>query len=109
EPKRRLMAEALVLADTLVERMKSVPGVIACEPAGSLRRRSETVGDLDILVSADAKDAHAIHEAFVTAPDVVEVLARGDSKSSVVTGGGLQADLRVVPPESWGAALQYFT
>jgi DNA polymerase (family X) len=109
QPKRRLMAEALALADTLVERMKKVEGVLACEPAGSLRRRAETIGDLDILVAAEATYAHAIHEAFQTAPDVVEVLAKGDSKSSVVLDGGMQADLRVVPPESWGAALQYFT
>lgn len=108
-PKRRLMAEALVLAEALVERMRALPGVVACEPAGSLRRRSETIGDLDILVSAEAEHAAAIHEAFLTAPDVVEVLAKGDSKSSVVLDGGMQADLRVVLPESWGAALQYFT
>ena len=108
-PKRRTMAEALLSADALVARMKAVPGVLACEPAGSLRRRAETIGDLDILVSAREEHAAAIHEAFRTAPDVVEVLATGESKSSVVLDGGLQADLRVVPPESWGAALQYFT
>jgi DNA polymerase (family 10) len=108
-PKRRTMAEALLAADALVARMKAVPGVLACEPAGSLRRRAETIGDLDILVSAREEHAPAIHEAFRTAPDVVEVLATGESKSSVVLDGGLQADLRVVPPESWGAALQYFT
>lgn len=108
-PKRRTMAEALIAAEALVARMKTVPGVLACEPAGSLRRRAETVGDLDILVSAEAAHAAAIHEAFRTAPDVVEVLATGESKSSVVLDGGLQADLRVVPPDSWGAALQYFT
>lgn len=108
-PKRRTMAEALLSADALVARMKAVPGVLACEPAGSLRRRAETIGDLDILVSAREEHAPAIHEAFRTAPDVVEVLATGESKSSVVLDGGLQADLRVVPPESWGAALQYFT
>ncbi len=108
-PKRRTMAEALLAADALVARMKAVAGVLACEPAGSLRRRAETVGDLDILVSAREEHAPAIHEAFRTAPDVVEVLATGESKSSVVLDGGLQADLRVVPPDSWGAALQYFT
>lgn len=108
-PKRRTMAEALLAAEALVARMKALPGVLACEPAGSLRRRSETVGDLDILVSAHEEHAAAIHEAFRTAPDVVEVLATGESKSSVVLDGGMQADLRVVPPDSWGAALQYFT
>src|SRR6185295_18054561 len=61
------------------------------------------------LVMAKPEHAAKIHEAFQTAPDVVEVLAKGDAKSSVVLDGGMQADLRVVPPESWGAALQYFT
>jgi DNA polymerase (family X) len=108
-PKRRLMAEALIAAEALCERMRAVPGVLACDYAGSLRRRMETVGDLDVLVSAEPKDAPAIMEAFATAPEVVEVLGRGDTKSSVVLDGGMQADLRVVPRESWGAAMQYFT
>jgi len=108
-PKRRLMAEALHLADALVERMRAVPGVVACEYAGSLRRRAETVGDLDILVTAEKADAAGIMEAFTTSPDVVQILGKGDTKSSVILDGGMQADLRVVPRESWGAALQYFT
>lgn len=108
-PKRRPMAEAMLVAEALVERMRRVTGVVACEFAGSLRRRAETVGDLDILVSAKADDTPAIMEAFAGAPEVVEVLGRGDTKTSVVLDGGLQADLRVVPHESWGAAMQYFT
>jgi DNA polymerase (family 10) len=108
-PKRRLMSEALALAEALCARMREVPGVVRCEPAGSLRRRAETVGDLDILVAAHGKDAHAIMEAFATAPKVAEVLGKGDTKTSVVLEGGMQADMRVVPPDSWGAALQYFT
>ncbi|HEY8079877.1 MAG TPA: helix-hairpin-helix domain-containing protein, partial [Labilithrix sp.] len=108
-PKRRLMAEALIAAEAIVARMREVPGVLACDYAGSLRRRAETVGDLDILVAADAKDAVAIMDAFVTTPDVAEVLGKGDTRSSVVLDGGMQADLRVVPRESWGAAMQYFT
>lgn len=108
-PKRRPMAEAMVAAEAIVERMKKVEGVIDCNFAGSLRRRAETVGDLDILVAAKAEHAIAIMEAFVTAPDVVEILGKGDTKSSVVLDGGMQADLRVVPHDSWGAAMQYFT
>lgn len=108
-PKRRLLAEAMQAAEAIVEEMRKVPGVLACEYAGSLRRRSETVGDLDILVAATKEDAPAIMEAFATAPGVVEVLGRGDTKTSVVLENGMQADLRVVPRESWGAALQYFT
>lgn len=108
-PKRRPMAEAMLAAEAICERMRGVKGVIACDFAGSLRRRAETIGDLDILVAAKAEDAPFIMEAFVTAPDVTEVLGKGDTKSSVVLEGGMQADLRVVPHESWGAAMQYFT
>lgn len=108
-PKRRLMAEGLHAGEALLARVREVPGVVACELAGSLRRRAETVGDLDVLVAAEAKDAPAIMEAFATAPEVVELLARGDTKTSVILDGGMQADLRVVAPDAWGAALQYFT
>jgi DNA polymerase (family X) len=108
-PKRRPMAEAMLAAEALVARMRAVPGVLACEFAGSLRRRAETIGDLDILVSAKDADHVAIIDAFVGAPEVVEVLGKGDTKTSVVLDGGMQADLRVVPHESWGAAMQYFT
>jgi DNA polymerase (family 10) len=108
-PKRRPLAEAWLAADALCARMRAVPGVLACEPAGSLRRRAETVGDLDILVAALPEHASAIMRAFVAAPDVVEILGQGETKTSVVLEGGMQADLRVVPAASWGAALQYFT
>ena len=108
-PKRRPMAEALVAAETVCERLRAVPGVIAVEFAGSLRRRRETVGDLDILVAAKLEDAPSIMKAFTEAPSVVEILGSGDTKTSVVLDSGMQADLRVIPIESWGAALQYFT
>jgi DNA polymerase (family X) len=109
QPKRRPMAEALVAAEAIVERMTAVPGVLACDYAGSLRRRSETVGDLDILVAADKADATSIMDAFATAPGVVDILGKGETKTSVMLENGMQADLRVVPKESWGAAMQYFT
>jgi len=108
-PKRRLLAEAMVAAEALVAKMSAVPGVLACDYAGSLRRRSETVGDLDILVAADKEHAPSIMDAFATAPGVVELLGKGETKTSVILDGGMQADLRVVPRESWGAAMQYFT
>jgi DNA polymerase (family 10) len=108
-PKRRLLAEALSAGEALLATVRAVPGVVACELGGSLRRRAETVGDLDVLVAAEAKDAAAIMNAFATAPGVVEVLGKGDTKTSVVLQSGMQADLRVVPLASWGAALQYFT
>lgn len=109
QPKRRILAEAMVAAEALVAKMSSVPGVLACDYAGSLRRRAETVGDLDILVAANKEDAPSIMDAFASAPGVVELLGKGDTKTSVVLESGMQADLRVVPRESWGAALQYFT
>jgi DNA polymerase (family 10) len=111
-PKRRPMAEAMKAAEAIIEKMKGVSGVIAIDYAGSLRRRAETVGDLDILVSAEKANAVGIMDAFVAMPGVAEVLGKGDTKSSVQlkeAAGGMQADLRVIPPESWGAALQYFT
>jgi DNA polymerase (family 10) len=75
--------------------------------AGSLRRMRETIGDLDILVAA--ADAEPIMEAFTSMPRVAEVLAKGPTKTTIVTRRGLQVDLRVVPHEAWGAALIYFT
>ena len=108
-PKRRPLAEAMLAAEALCERMRVVPGVIAVEFAGSLRRRAETIGDLDVLVSAKPEDAPGIMQAFAEAPEVVEVLGRGETKTSVVLDSGMQADLRVIPHDAWGAALQYFT
>ena len=75
--------------------------------AGSVRRCRETIGDIDLLVASD--DAAPVMDAFTSAPGVEQVLAKGDTKSSVLVGRGLQIDLRVVPPTSWGAALLYFT
>ncbi len=104
-PKRWPMAEALELAEALCTKMRAVPGVLQCEFAGSLRRRRETVGDIDVLVAAEAEYAPAIMEAFASMPEVTEVLARGDTKSSVVLANGMQSDLRVVARASFGAAL----
>jgi DNA polymerase (family 10) len=77
--------------------------------AGSLRRMRETIGDLDLLVSAEAKDTDRIMDAFNALPHVAEVIARGPTKSSVRLHTGQQVDLRVIQPQHWGAALQYFT
>lgn len=94
-------------ADTLVEFLKDAPGVEQVTTAGSFRRRKETVGDLDILVSAE--DGTAVMDRFVTHPDVREVVSKGETRSTVMLFNGLQVDLRVVPKESYGAALHYFT
>src|SRR5439155_1114882 len=84
-----------------------VPGVARVEAAGSLRRRKETVGDADLL--ALARTAEAAIAAFAQLPAVARVLGQGDTKCSVKLQDGLQVDVRVVPEESFGAALLYFT
>jgi DNA polymerase (family 10) len=101
------LAEAEAYVRPLVERLRAVPEAEQIEVAGSFRRRSETVGDVDILV-ASRKPA-AVAAAFLSYPEVKQVLARGDTKCSVVLRSGLQVDLRIVPAASYGAALYYFT
>lgn len=91
----------------IVEKIKKVNGVERAEFAGSIRRMQETVGDLDILVIS--KKPSAVMDFFISMPEVEAVSARGDTKSSVRLKMGIDADLRVLPPESFGAALQYFT
>ena len=106
---------AHALATTLVETIARLPGVQRVEFAGSLRRGKDSIGDVDILAAAggeDAKQVAAIFDAFANHEAVAEVYLRGDTKCSVRTTGqfkGMQADLRVVHPESFGAALMYFT
>jgi DNA polymerase (family 10) len=104
---RILLGQALPVADEIVALLRKVKGVRNLVPAGSLRRRRETVGDIDILVAST--QGKAVVDAFVALPLVKEVLAAGDTKGSVRVEGGLQVDVRVVPPESFGAAAQYFT
>jgi DNA polymerase (family 10) len=106
-PRRTLLWEAMQLAEPYVEYLKQLPGVERCEVAGSYRRRMETVGDLDILVTC-AKGTPIV-ERFVSYLDVREVLAKGPTKASVRLRTGLQVDLRVLAPASYGAGLYYFT
>jgi DNA polymerase (family 10) len=91
----------------VVARLRKVAGVEEVSIAGSLRRMQETIGDIDILVAA-VNGAEVI-EQFTRFPGVADVLAAGETKGSVRLDDGLQIDMRVVTPESWGAALQYFT
>lgn len=104
---RRPLGVALPVADELVALLRPVPGVAEIEVAGSLRRRRETIGDIDIL--ATSRDPASVMEVFVRAPQVRQVLSHGSTRSSVILDVGLQADLRVVEPNAYGAALQYFT
>jgi DNA polymerase (family 10) len=98
---------AMDVAEEIVARLSEVTGCERCTYAGSLRRLRETIGDVDIL--AAARDSGPLMEAFATLPFVADVIARGETKTSIRTTKGLQVDLRVIPPEAWGAALQYFT
>jgi DNA polymerase (family 10) len=94
-------------AEALLRHLKGVPGVKRLDPAGSFRRRRETIGDLDIL--AICAKGCKVMDRFADYGDVAEVLARGETKSSVRLKCGLQVDLRVLEEESFGAALHYFT
>ena len=95
------------LAEELVAELSRAGGCERCTFAGSLRRMRETIGDIDILATS-ARPA-ALMDAFIGSAYVAEVIAHGETKSSVRTTKGLQVDLRVVAPDAWGAALQYFT
>ncbi|MEM8738458.1 MAG: DNA polymerase/3'-5' exonuclease PolX [Planctomycetota bacterium] len=111
---RKRIGQAYALAAVFVEDLGGLPGVERVEYAGSLRRGKETIGDLDVLVSCagDEAEKQSIFEAFVGHPAVQEVLMRGGTKASVRTveeAGGMQVDLRVVEPASFGAAWMYFT
>ncbi len=101
------LATAEPVAKSLEDYLKGVNGVKQVTVAGSYRRRKETVGDLDILVTC--KEVREVMDAFVHYEDVTEVAARGETKSTVVLRSGMHVDLRVLPEESYGAALHYFT
>jgi DNA polymerase (family 10) len=104
---RVLLDVAMDLAEDIVAGLSRVTSCRRCTYAGSLRRFRETIGDIDVLVAAE-KPA-PVMRAFTELPYVSEVIAHGEKKTSIRTTKGLAVDLRVVPPDSWGAALQYFT
>ena len=105
--RRRYWATADQIAGQLRGHLRDCSSVRKLELAGSYRRGRETVGDLDVLVVAD--DVTQVMDRFGEFPDVAKVIGRGDTKMSIRLGSGLQVDLRIVPDESFGAALQYFT
>jgi len=98
---------AMGVAEALLERLRAIPDVRRADLAGSLRRMAETIGDVDLLVASGSPAP--IMDAFTGYEDVERIIARGETKSSVVTRSGLQVDLRVIPNEAWGAAMIYFT
>ncbi|MFN3884420.1 MAG: helix-hairpin-helix domain-containing protein, partial [Rhodocyclaceae bacterium] len=107
QSRRLKLVTAAQYAGSLVAWLKAAGAVERIEVAGSFRRARETVGDLDILVATD--EPATVMRRFTSYEEVTEVLAAGESRGSVVLKSGLQVDLRVVPAESWGAALLYFT
>ncbi|UYQ65878.1 DNA polymerase/3'-5' exonuclease PolX [Streptomyces peucetius] len=104
---RVLLDVAMDLAEDLVAQLSGATGCRRCTYAGSLRRVRETIGDIDVLVAA--RKSAPLMRAFTELPYVSEVVAQGTAKTSVRTTKGLAVDLRVVSPDAWGAALQYFT
>ncbi|MBM4452818.1 MAG: PHP domain-containing protein, partial [Chloroflexi bacterium] len=101
------LGEALPVVDEILDALRPLPGVKNLTAAGSLRRFRETVGDIDLMGTAD--NPEEVINAFVKLPQVREVLAQGPTKASVIIPGGLQADLRMVEHDSFGSLLQYFT
>jgi DNA polymerase (family 10) len=101
------IGEALPVVDEVFDALRPLPGVKNLTAAGSLHRFRETVGDIDLMGTAD--NPEEVINAFVALPQIREVLAKGPTKASVILPGGLQADLRMVEHDSFGSLLQYFT
>jgi DNA polymerase (family 10) len=110
---RFLLEAAETQAAKIVEHLKDYPGVEKATPAGSLRRGRDTVGDLDVLVTGpaccDDAERQKLIEHIIKLPGLMEIIARGENKVSFRLRGGMQVDVRFLPPESYGSAMQYFT
>lgn len=104
---RHLYADAILVAEPLLDALRDHPDVIRCSTAGSLRRHKEIIGDVDLLASS--KKPTEVIEYFATLPGILNVIAKGDTKTSVLLEGGIQADLRVVSDAEFPFALAYFT
>jgi DNA polymerase (family 10) len=104
---RVLLNVAAETAARVIDAVGPVPGCQRIAAAGSLRRAAESIGDVDIL--AAAADTAPLMSALTAMPEAADVIASGPTKTSIRTTAGLQVDLRVVPLDCWGAALQYFT
>ena len=104
---RFLLGQVLPLADQVLASLRALPEVERADAAGSLRRMKETIGDLDFLVISS--QPKKVMDFFVSQPGVVKIYGQGPTKSTVYHRQGLDMDLRVIPPQSYGAALQYFS
>lgn len=102
-----LISDALPLAESLLESLRSHPDVVRCSTAGSLRRHREVIGDVDLLASS--KNPAKVIEFFTQQPGILNILAKGETKTSVLLSGGIQSDLRVVSDAEFPFALMYFT
>jgi DNA polymerase (family 10) len=106
--KRKLLGDVLPIVDGLLDLLRAAPGVVRVSPAGSVRRRAETVADVDVLASAPK--AEPVLDVLANAPGVAVLIGKGESKCSVrMTAGDLQVDLRVLPDEDFATALHHFT
>ncbi|HEV3040566.1 MAG TPA: DNA polymerase/3'-5' exonuclease PolX [Candidatus Angelobacter sp.] len=110
---RFLIDKADEVAAKMISLLEGLPGVEKITPAGSLRRGKETVGDVDLLVTgkccANEEQRNQVIEQILSFPGILDVLAKGENKVSFKLRGGMQVDVRLLPPDSFGAALQYFT
>src|SRR5262249_49175073 len=110
---RFLLDAAETQAEKIVDHLRGYDGIEKITPAASLRRGRETVGDLDILVTGPAccgdDERQKLIEHIIKFPPLMEIIARGENKVSFRLRGGMQVDVRLLPPDSFGAAMQYFT
>jgi DNA polymerase (family X) len=104
---KHLLSDALLVAESVLDDLRSHPDVLRCSEGGSLRRRKEIIGDIDLLVSS--KDPAAVIDFFTHRPGILNVIAKGETKASVLLEGGIQSDLRVVSDAEFPFALMYFT
>jgi DNA polymerase (family 10) len=104
---KHLVSEAIPIAETLLDALRSHPDVIRCSAAGSLRRHREIIGDIDLLASS--KKPAAVLDFFAGQPGILNVIAKGETKASILLQGGIQSDLRVVSDAEFPFALMYFT
>jgi DNA polymerase (family 10) len=107
--RRLLLNEAETQATAIVAYLEAGGGLRQIEVAGSYRRRRETIGDLDIVVTSEGESSAKVMDRFVAYGDVAEVISKGETRATVKLRGGLQVDLRAVEPDAYGAALLYFT